>query len=130
MILPLVLIDQYLKYLSTTGQFSTIDVYFFKLTVLKNYGVSFGLLGQWSWLMIACIQLGIILLITQLKLSKAVKTLLLSGGISNLIDRCYYGYIVDYIHFQYGHYQWPTVVNLADIYLTLAIILWLLQKKS
>jgi signal peptidase II len=43
--------------------------------------------------------------------------LILSGGISNLIDRLVHGCVVDFIDLKF----WP-VFNLADLYITLGII--------
>ena len=43
--------------------------------------------------------------------------LILSGGVSNIIDRLYLGCVIDFIHFPF----WPTF-NLADIYITIGIV--------
>jgi signal peptidase II len=44
--------------------------------------------------------------------------LILSGGISNLIDRIYFGCVIDFIDLKF----WP-VFNLADIYITIGAIM-------
>jgi len=57
--------------------------------------------------------------------------LILSGGISNLIDRLIYGYVIDFISIG----SWPNF-NLADSYITIGVIMMILfiysseQKKK
>jgi signal peptidase II len=40
-------------------------------------------------------------------------TLVLGGALGNVIDRVYYGYVVDFIDVYYQHWHWPAF-NLAD----------------
>lgn len=49
-------------------------------------------------------------------------TLIMSGAISNIIDRLYYGCITDFIDLR----VWP-VFNLADIYITIGAIMIIYQ---
>ena len=51
-------------------------------------------------------------------------TLVLAGGIGNLIDRIRLGYVVDMLHFQF----WPSypVFNVADMFVVVGVILFLL----
>jgi|WetSurMetagenome_2_1015567.scaffolds.fasta_scaffold13025_5 hypothetical protein len=49
-------------------------------------------------------------------------SLILAGGISNLIDRLYFGCIIDFIDLQI----WP-VFNFADIYITIGAIAILME---
>jgi len=50
--------------------------------------------------------------------------LVLAGGLSNLIDRLILGYVVDWIYLPFFPYS---VLNLADIYITLGAILSLIS---
>lgn len=52
---------------------------------------------------------------------QAGMTLILSGAISNLIDRVYLGCVTDFIDLKF----WP-VFNLADVYITAGVIILLL----
>lgn len=40
-------------------------------------------------------------------------SLILGGGLGNLIDRTHFGYVVDFILWYYGSFRWP-VFNVAD----------------
>jgi signal peptidase II len=126
--LLLLSIDQYLKYLSLHHAFSITQYPFFQLTLAKNTGVSLGFLGNTSWLFIISLQIALLLWITTLRPPKYIKAIIFAGAISNIIDRLYYGFVIDYIHFKIGSWQWPAIVNLADIYLCIGILLWLLKK--
>lgn len=52
--------------------------------------------------------------------------LVVSGALGNLIDRIRYGYVVDFIHFHWGEYHYPTF-NVADIAITVGVILLLVD---
>lgn len=51
------------------------------------------------------------------KLNLIATILILSGGISNIIDRLYFGCVIDFIDLKF----WP-VFNFADIYITFGFI--------
>lgn len=53
----------------------------------------------------------------------------LSGAISNVIDRCVYGSVIDFVHISYGSWSWP-IFNIADVAIVLGVgwILW--SQKS
>ena len=58
--------------------------------------------------------------------------LLLAGGVSNMIDRICYGAVVDYITLFFQGYYWPTIFNLADVYVsfgTLILFYWSTQSS-
>jgi signal peptidase II len=51
-----------------------------------------------------------------------------AGAVGNLIDPFIYGYVVDFIHIQLWNWlNWPFYFNLADAYVTIGIILMLLN---
>ena len=51
-------------------------------------------------------------------------TLMLSGGLSNIIDRVFYGAVIDYIYLSYNGYNWPTIFNFADMCICLGAALF------
>ena len=48
--------------------------------------------------------------------------LLFAGGIGNLVDRVFRGYVPDFIRFVYHRY-FPYVFNVADIYICIGAVL-------
>jgi signal peptidase II len=53
-----------------------------------------------------------------------------AGAIGNLIDPFTYGYVVDFIHIKIGNLlNWPFYFNLADAYVTIGIILFLINGQ-
>lgn len=113
-ILSVIIIDQFTKYLAR--------VY---LPIHFNHGVSFGLLNHYPLLTLITSVL-IIIILTLVLLFKKPKLinlmallLLLSGGISNTIDRVgNYGAVIDWIKIWF----FP-VFNLGDLAITSGVIL-------
>ena len=66
-----------------------------KLEIVKNYGISFGLEINWLFLV------GIVLFLSffWVKNKRLDVGIILVGGIINLIDRLYFGYVRDYWQF-------------------------------
>lgn len=46
--------------------------------------------------------------------------LVLSGGVSNVIDRAIYGGVIDFIHVSYGTWSFP-IFNIADVLIVIGI---------
>lgn len=108
LILVLICIDQFFKYLS---------INIFETFVLNN-GISFGLLAnnEISLLLALIALLGITWILLKSHLN-IFYWLILGGGISNLIDRLFVGAVVDYINF--FNLIW---FNLADVFINIGII--------
>jgi signal peptidase II len=49
---------------------------------------------------------------------------IISGGLGNLVDRVFLGYVVDFVHVFYQDYSFY-VFNMADSYIAVGIILYL-----
>ena len=135
-ILTLVFIDQISKYwilsfLELGESFNLLP--FLDLTLIFNSGIAFGLLDNLgnlgSWLLYLLVT-GIIIYFTYLTLKAESKTesfimlLILSGGLGNVIDRTIYGYVVDFIHFNFNGYSFY-VFNFADSLITVGAILYI-----
>lgn len=120
------------------GQSLTINS-FFNLVLVHNAGSSFGFLseaGGWQrWFLIGVgivVSLGLFIwfLLQASKnkaqfLPKLAFSLILGGAIGNLIDRFYYGYVIDFIQVHYQNYYWP-VFNIADTAISIGVILLIL----
>jgi signal peptidase II len=75
---------------------------------------------------LAIVGLGIVLLRRPaLDAVTAALALLLAGGAGNYTDRLTRGYVVDFIHVP----CWP-IFNVADIYVTAGILLFLLSRRA
>tara|TARA_Y100000310_G_scaffold332758_1_gene408936 strand:- start:2101 stop:2499 length:399 start_codon:yes stop_codon:yes gene_type:complete len=96
------------------------------LTSIQNTGAGFGLLrGQQSLLiLVSLLVVGVILyhLPVFMRERKGVVpfALLWGGALGNLIDRVYFGYVVDFLDFRI----WP-VFNIADSAITIGAV-WLI----
>ena len=103
--------------------------FFLDLTHIHNYGVSFGLFSGLisPWILII---LGLLVVIFIFYLMKSATDnleekgllIIISGAISNIIDRIFNGYVIDFIYFHYEDFFWPAF-NFADIYITIGIIM-------
>jgi signal peptidase II len=49
-------------------------------------------------------------------------SLILAGGLGNLLDRLMYGYVIDFIDITFN----PYVFNLADSYVTIGLIMYVI----
>ena len=135
-VLTLVFIDQISKYwilsfLELGESFNLLP--FLDLTLIFNSGIAFGLLDNLgnlgSWLLYLLVT-SIIIYFTYLTLKAESKTeslimsLILSGGFGNVIDRTIYGYVVDFIHFNFNGYSFY-VFNFADSLITIGAVLYI-----
>ena len=130
-----IIVDQIIKFIIKANMniADTINIIpnFFRITFLKNEGAAFSILSGNRLLFIFITVLVLILFyFFLLKNKKIIKTkqllygLLLGGIIGNFIDRILYGYVIDYLDFNIGSYNYP-VFNIADSLIVISII-WLI----
>lgn len=109
----------------------TIINHFFYLDKVYNTGVSFGMFKNSQ---IIIVILTCIILFFLIKYIKSLKmntrntiacSLLFGGIIGNLFDRVFYGYVNDFLSFQFGNYYFP-VFNIADISICIGMFLIIL----
>ena len=98
----------------------------FSLKYVENKGAAFGMLSDARWIFIAFTIVIIIALIIIMirkninsKLFNIAAILIIGGGIGNLIDRIFYGYVVDYLSISF----FPPVCNFADYCITIGAVL-------
>ncbi len=97
---------------------------FFNITKAYNYGAAFSFLdtpGGWQrWFFTAIsFVVSVVLCVWLYRITRAEKwlslsiVLILGGAIGNLIDRFYYGYVVDFIQVHWNESYFPSF-NIAD----------------
>ena len=104
---------------------------FLNFTLIWNYGISYGLFaeggtaGRIFLIVIALAAIGFFTYLMRtaehFRLSLAY-ALICGGALGNLIDRLWYGAVVDFISLHAAGYYWY-VFNLADIWITSAVII-------
>ena len=135
-LIVLVLLDLITKYIVKLNidlnQYILVNS-FISIVFVQNFGVSFGLfsnvLPSWFLILIASLVTLMIIylsLISKNLYEKRAYFLLIVGAISNIVDRCINGYVIDFISLNYKNFYWPAF-NLADIYITLGIIMLIMS---
>ena len=126
----MVAVDQIIKYFVTVylqplGSVTVIDN-LFNLTYVENNGVAFGMFSDMRWMFVALtsVLLFVIIFIMFKKRPKGkmfyiAAGLIIGGGIGNLIDRIFYGYVIDYLSLSF----FPPVCNFADYCITIGTVL-------
>lgn len=108
---------------------------FLDFTLIWNTGMSYGFLDDTGafgrWLLSGFAVAAIALFLWFLKhgetcLSGMGYGLLVGGALGNLVDRLWYGSVVDFISLHWDGFYWY-VFNLADVWITLGVGLLLLQ---
>lgn len=146
-LISIILIDQfskeyfyslYLKGNSTNPIFEIIPG-FLDLSLVKNFGIAFGIpvngLIFNLLTLILLISLCLLIFSPKLKMIKQLKdiqntteayslplTLILSGGVGNIIDRITQGYVIDFISFSF----WPAF-NIADSAISIGAFILIYQ---
>ena len=130
--LLLVLFDILSKYIV----FNYIDLYqfikityFFDITHIHNFGVSFGLFaGTIPALVLVIIGLFVTAFIFYLYINSSEFLerwglfIIICGAIGNIVDRFINGYVIDFLYLHINQYYWPAF-NFSDIYISIGIIM-------
>ena len=138
LILILFIFDQYSKYLIRINfdLFQQKNVfYFLDFVYIPNYGAAFNILNNESLnlgfvfsllVLLICLYLVWLIFINQERPNKTQLislSLILAGGFGNLFDRVFLGHVVDFIAITLN----PYVFNLADVFITIGIVLYLIN---
>lgn len=121
-----------IKYLEPIGSLPLIDG-FIQLNYAENTGAAFGSFSGYTWILsiftLVVIVAGLVYLLNG-KVKFGVEyvciTLILAGGLGNLIDRVSRGFVVDYIEPLFIDFA---IFNFADILVTcsaVVLIIWML----
>ena len=91
-------------------------------TYATNEGAAFGMLSNQRWVFMLFSSIAIIALLVYLfyfrpksKYVKITLAMIIGGGIGNMIDRCWLGYVIDFIDFTLIDFA---VFNVADSFVT------------
>jgi len=128
----LIVFDQFTKWLAITrlkGQEAFVLIEgVFELDYLENRGVAFGMFQDQRWPILifgAFFMFAIVFIIFRLPEGKKYNILqillvcIVAGGIGNMIDRFFLGYVVDFFSFVLINYP---IFNVADCYVVCATI--------
>ena len=92
-----------------------------KFAYIENTGAAFGMLSEHRWVFLLISTLAIIGITVymikwrpQSKLLYVAVSFIVGGGIGNMIDRVYLGYVVDFIDFYAFPNLWKYIFNVAD----------------
>ena len=125
-IIILVATDQILKYAVTTNlryaEDVTIIPNLLDITYVENRGAAFGIFQNQRWFFIIFAALMIAFFIYKNlndKMFLTAAALIISGGLGNLIDRLFLGYVVDYIKLSF----FSPICNFADYCITFGTII-------
>ncbi len=109
-----------------------------RFTYVENRGAAFGMLSDNRWVFMIISTLAIVALLIYLcvcvfrpesKLACMALSMIISGGIGNMIDRVRLGFVVDFIDFCAFPRLWMWVFNFADACVCVGggmLILWLI----
>ena len=116
--------------------FNNIDLYqfikityFFDITHIHNFGVSFGLFaGTIPSLVLVFVGLFVTAFVLYLYINSSEFLerwglfIIICGAIGNIVDRSINGYVIDFLYLHINQYYWPAF-NFADIYISIGIIM-------
>jgi lipoprotein signal peptidase len=104
-----------------------------------NTGVNFGLAGEASTTrqlllsgvaLLICLAIAIWGMRSKQKWAAAAAGLFAGGGVANAYERIAFGGVFDYLNFSTGLFDNPFSFNLADIYIFVGLVLYLLAPRE
>ncbi len=114
-----------LEYLVPVSRVTAIP-HLLDLVYVENRGVAFGMFQDLRWFFVAVTSIVIVVFIVLLikdkgksKLFSTAAALIIGGGIGNLIDRIYLGFVVDYLQLSF----FSPVCNFADYCISAGTVL-------
>ncbi len=124
------ILDQFIKFAVelNIAENSQVETFlpFLTLTNVKNFGAALGMLSNGRYILIAVTLLIMIYFLYLIFIKKIrshlfliASSLIIGGGIGNLIDRLLLGYVVDYLSLSF----FPPICNFADYSITTGIVL-------
>ena len=129
LIIAFIYLDQLSKYLAVIylkgGESFPIIKNVLHLTYVENEGAAFGMLKDHRWIFMIISSVAIIGLFVYLvknhkasRLQNVALTMIIAGGIGNMIDRVVLGYVVDFIDFTLINFA---IFNVADSFVCVGV---------
>ena len=129
----LTVLDQVIKELVIAnlkgGNAFTVIPGLLEFKYLENTGAAFGIFQDMTWFFSLATAAIIVIVIVYLYKTKPVHPLVrtaaimvISGGLGNLIDRIFRGYVVDFIHALFFDY----IFNFADCLVVVGVIIFII----
>ena len=120
-----VVLDQVSKLLVVAnmelGQSIDVIPGIFRFTYIHNEGAAFGSMADSRWIFMILSSVAIIAILVymfwkkpQSKLLRAALILVAGGGVGNMIDRIFLGYVIDFLDFCAFPNLWMWIFNVAD----------------
>lgn len=101
----------------------------FSISLVTNRGAAWGMFADFQLALVAIrfiVIMGMLfylIFFNQNPINHAPIVIILSGAIGNVLDYFFYGYVIDFLSFNFWGYQFP-IFNLADTWITIGVI-WL-----
>ncbi len=109
------------------------------ITYITNKGAAFGSFAdsRWVFMLMSCLLIvGLTVLVIFWRdadpMFYVCISLILAGGIGNMIDRIFYGYVVDFIDFCAFPKLWSWIFNFADSFVCVGaamFVLWYILQE-
>lgn len=107
---------------------------FFNLVYVRNPGAAWGVFGGKSVLLALISLVVLVLLIVYRrsllaagKLHAVIMGLMIGGIVGNMIDRIRFGWVTDFLDFEFGAYHFPSF-NVADSAICVAVGLYMISN--
>ncbi len=107
----------------------------FNLVIVRNDGVTFGLLSGapwWSLVVLAiaiCCWLAVLLFRTSSRIEAAALGAIIGGALGNVADRLQYRAVTDFLDIYVGSAHWPAF-NMADVFVVCGVATLLLAPVT
>ncbi len=110
----------------------------FRFTYVENEGAAFGMFADNRWVFMIISTVAIAALLIYLwkfrpnsRFACMALSMIIAGGIGNMIDRVYLGFVVDFLDFCAFPELWMWVFNVADVCVCVGggmLVLWLVMS--
>ncbi len=139
-IVALTVIDQVTKLMASKllAPVGSVDVIegVFRFTYVENRGAAFGMFSEHRWIFMVISTVAIVGVLIYLwkfrsesRFACMALSMIVAGGIGNMFDRVYLGYVVDFLDFCAFPTLWMWVFNVADMCVCIGggmLVLWLI----